>query len=74
MGGFGGLRTALLAATLLVAGCSDKAALAPDAALPPSVIALSDQFGSDFALIDQNGAPVADEDQTQYLSTEGQQR
>jgi protein SCO1/2 len=52
----------LLAAAVLVIGCSDKAALEPEAALPASVIALSDQFSSDFALVDENGATVADED------------
>lgn len=55
-------RTLSLAAMALLASCSDKAALEPDAALPRSMIALSDQFTSDFALQGADGAPVADED------------
>lgn len=50
---------AAAAALLFLAACGDDGA---DATPRPGVIALSDQFSSDFALIDQNGAAMTDED------------
>ncbi|GAB4522318.1 MAG: SCO family protein [Amphiplicatus sp.] len=47
-------------AALALAACDQNA---PETAIPEeAVIRLSEQFSSDFALIDQNGRPVADED------------
>ena len=45
------------AAALLLASCGDGAG--KPGAPPPGVIGLSDQFRSDFALIDQNGAAMS---------------
>ncbi len=53
-------RHLLAAAALALAACGDGAR--DDQTPPPGVIGLSDQFSSDFALIDQNGAVVRDED------------
>lgn len=49
-------------ASLALCACSDRAAMEPDADIPTSAIALSDQFASDFALMGKNGRPVSDED------------
>ncbi|MFQ5563270.1 MAG: SCO family protein [Parvularculaceae bacterium] len=53
-------RTTLAIAGLLfaLAGCGRENA----ATAPPGVIELSDQFSSEFVLVDQNGAPSRDED------------
>jgi len=50
----------LVAAVLAVAACSDGAR--EGAAPPPGVIELSEQFSADFALIDQDGAIIRNED------------
>lgn len=53
-------RVLIAAAALLIAACSDGG---PGASTPaPGVISLSNQFSSDFALVDQDGAIVRDED------------
>ncbi|MDZ7629273.1 MAG: SCO family protein [Parvularculaceae bacterium] len=53
-------RWAALAAAFCLSACGEGGG---DRARPsPGVISLSDQFTSDFALIDQNGAPLRDED------------
>lgn len=52
-------RLLLALAAFVLAGCG----AGPDTALPlPGVIELSDQFSADFALVDQNGAVVRDDD------------
>ena len=53
------MRTPFFAALLLLAACGSG----ENAAIPTEgVVALSDQFTGDFALIDKTGAAVADED------------
>jgi len=48
---------ALCAALALVAACGEE-----NAGAPPGVIQLSDAFSAEFALVDEDGAPVTDED------------
>lgn len=59
-GGAWRIAALLASAALTLAACGRGA---PETAIPKeAVIRLSEQFSSDFALIDQNGRPVADED------------
>lgn len=53
-------RPVLLSAALLLSACGEGATVAGTP--PPGVIQLSDQFKSDFALIDQNGATMTQAD------------
>lgn len=56
------MKRLVVSACAFVAASCEKAG-APAAPLPPSgVIALSDQFSADFALVDQNGKLLRDED------------